>query len=65
MWISHFLGWLIMGLREGVILLFPPILLYHIVQKESTVGLLTVLFGVVSILSNHWLGRFGKKENYH
>lgn len=64
-WKKHFLGWFIIGIREGVILLLPPIILYHIVHKESIVGLLTVLFGVVSIVSNQLLGRFGKKEYYH
>lgn len=64
-WKKHFFGWFTMGLREGVILVLPPILLYDIVQKESLVGLLTVFFGIVTILSSQLLGRFGKKEYYH
>jgi YQGE family putative transporter len=64
-WKKHFFGWFMIGLRDGVILVLPPILLYSIVQKESIVGLLAVTFGIMKIISSQILGRFGKKEHYH
>ncbi|MDW7674823.1 MAG: MFS transporter, partial [Bacillota bacterium] len=65
LWKKHFYGWFIIGIREGVTLVLPPILLYDIVQKESIVGLLAVTFGIMKIISSQTLGRLGKKEQYH
>lgn len=65
LWKKHYFGWFIMGLREGVILVLPPILLYDMAQKESLVGVLTVIFGIVNMVSSQVIGRFGKKEYYH
>lgn len=63
-WKKVYLGWFGIGLREGMTLFLPPILLYHFVRDESVIGVLTVLFGVAKMASGQLLGRLGRRHHY-
>jgi YQGE family putative transporter len=64
LWQKHYAGWFLMGLREGIVLFVPPILLYHIFQSEGTIGSLTVIGGLITILSSQLFARYGRKHHF-
>ncbi|SDY93691.1 MFS transporter, YQGE family, putative transporter [Evansella caseinilytica] len=55
--LNALIGWFIIGFPQGILMYLPPILLYTIFLKESTVGYLNIAFLSISILSSYVISR--------
>ncbi|WP_249861616.1 MFS transporter [Paenibacillus konkukensis] len=61
-WFKSLLGFLTMGLFQGIMLFLPNILLFQIVGREDLVGYLGVLYATLSILTGIVLTKYGREE---
>ncbi|MEW9053783.1 MAG: MFS transporter [Neobacillus sp.] len=55
-------GWFIWGMCEGLLAFFPTVILFMAVKNEFLVGISSILFGSVAILSSLWHAKFNHKE---
>lgn len=56
-WIGALASFFILGLFQGTMLYFPNILLYRTFGREDTVGLLTLFFSLLTVLTGVYLSR--------
>jgi MFS transporter, YQGE family, putative transporter len=55
-------GWLVWGICEGILAFFPTVILFMSVKNEFLVGISSILFGSVAVLSSLWHSRYNHKE---
>lgn len=55
-------GWLIWGICEGILAFFPTVILFMTVKNEFLVGISSILFGTVAVLSSLWHSKYNHKE---
>jgi MFS transporter, YQGE family, putative transporter len=55
-------GWLIWGICEGILAFFPTVILFMSVKNEFLVGISSILFGTVAVLSSLWHSKYNHKE---
>lgn len=55
-------GWLIWGTCEGLLAFFPTVILFMTVKDEFLVGISSILFGTVAVLSSLWHSKYNHKE---
>lgn len=54
-------GWLIWGTCEGLLAFFPTVILFMTVKDEFLVGISSILFGTVAVLSSLWHSKYNHK----
>ncbi|MGD6968371.1 MFS transporter [Rossellomorea vietnamensis] len=55
-------GWFIFGMCEGLLIFFPTIILFMAVNNEFLVGISSILFGIVAVLSNLWHSAYNHQK---
>jgi YQGE family putative transporter len=55
-------GWFILGAYQGLLILLPNILLFHVLQKENLVGYTSGALLVLTMIAGFYMTRFGKSE---
>ena len=55
-------GWFLWGMCEGLLGFVPAVTLFMTVKNEFLVGISSILFGTVSILSSLWHSKYNHKE---
>jgi MFS transporter, YQGE family, putative transporter len=55
-------GWLIWGTCEGILAFYPTVILFMTVKNEFLVGISSILFGTVAILSSLWHSRYNNRD---
>ncbi len=60
-WFKGLIGWFIQGLKQGIVLFLPPILLYYVLAREDYVGYMGVLLSVLGIGTGYFLSRYANE----
>jgi MFS transporter, YQGE family, putative transporter len=55
-------GWFIWGICEGLLGFFPTVILFMNVNNEFLVGISSILFGIVAVLSSLWHSKYNHRE---
>jgi YQGE family putative transporter len=55
-------GWFILGAYQGLLMLLPNILLFHVLQKENLVGYTSGALLVLTMIAGFYMTRFGRSE---
>jgi MFS transporter, YQGE family, putative transporter len=55
-------GWMIWGVCEGLLGFFPTVILFMSVKNEFLVGISSILFGTVAVLSSLWHSKYNHRE---
>lgn len=63
LWVLSLIGFLILGLFQGLMLFLPNILMFQTVGREDQVGYLTVLFALLTILTGLFISRRKQQSN--
>jgi len=63
LWVLSLLGFLVLGLFQGLMLFLPNILIFQTVGREDQVGYLTVLFASLTILTGFFISRRKQQSN--
>ena len=56
------MGWFIWGICEGLLGFFPTVILFMNVNNEFLVGISSILFGSVAVLSSLWHSKYNHRE---
>lgn len=60
-WLRGLLGFLLLGLMQGIMLFLPNILLFQVMPHEDRIGYMTVLFSLITIAMGMLLSKFAKE----
>ncbi|WP_240702868.1 MFS transporter [Cohnella luojiensis] len=63
LWMLSLIGFLILGLFQGLMLFLPNILMFQTVGREDQVGYLTVFFALLTILTGLFISRRKQQSN--
>lgn len=61
-WVKALISFFILGLFQGMMLFLPNILLFRTMGREDAVGLLTVFFSLLTILTGFFISRNQKRR---
>ncbi|GBF75232.1 MFS transporter [Paenibacillus sp. 598K] len=64
-WLLALIGFLVMGLLQGIMLFLPNILLFQTVGREDRVGYLGVLFAFLTVVTGYMISRKAREEHAH
>lgn len=56
------LGWVVFGSVEGLIIFLPPLLLFMAVENEFYVSIAIIFLGIIAIFSSLWHTKYNHKE---
>jgi MFS transporter, YQGE family, putative transporter len=56
-------GHLLYGLKQGILLLLPPILLYQVLQGENLVGFFNAFASLLSVIASYLFSRFARERH--
>src|SRR5690606_15192912 len=62
-WMLSLIGFLILGLLQGMMLFLPNILMFQTVGREDQVGYLAVGFALLTILTGLYISRRGEQTH--